>query len=111
MNSTLQPEIVWLVRIIKKQSYGKNINMHTKNKLPQMSVRGGLWLQSDNTITATSTGSADDTLSTPEVFRGGDDQLHVTLGVGFNFGHWRLDAAADFADSDNEFLTSVLYRK
>ena len=47
----------------------------------------------------------------PEVFRGRDSRLHGTLGLGFNFRHWSLDAAADLADTNSEFLISLLYRR
>ena len=76
---------------------------------PSLALRGGLLLESDTTITARSTG--DGSFASPDTFAGRDDQLHLTLGVGFNFEHWKVDAAADIADTVNEFLVSVIYRK
>jgi hypothetical protein len=80
-----------------------------KNWLPPMALRGGLILEADTSITARSTGEG--AAASPDTFGGRDDQLHFTLGVGFNFDHWKIDVAADFADTDNEFLVSVIYRK
>ena len=91
------------------------ILFNEKNWLPPLALRGGLMLESDTTITARSPGTIQGSghapFASPAAFEGRDDQLHLTLGVGFNFEHWKVDVAADLADTDNEFLVSVIYRK
>jgi long-chain fatty acid transport protein len=78
------------------------------NKLPPMALRGGLWLESDSTIRARSTGS--NPFATEDVFRGEDDELHVALGLGLIFPRYKIDMAADLADTDNEYLISVIFQ-
>ena len=39
---------------------------------------------------------------------GGARQEHLTLGLGFIFKQYKLDVAADFAETDNEYLLSFI---
>jgi long-subunit fatty acid transport protein len=82
--------------------------LNRNSKAPPIALRGGGFTQSDATIRATSTGTQG--FGSEEVFSGGDDQVHGTVGLGFNFKRAKLDLAADFADTNNEYVISFIYR-
>ena len=42
------------------------------------------------------------------MFRSGDDELHGTIGLGIAMKRVKIDLAADFADTDNEYLVSII---
>jgi long-subunit fatty acid transport protein len=80
-----------------------------KSHVP-IAFRGGLFTAHDSTIRAVSTGTA--SFATPAAFPGKDDEIHATAGMGFVFGNGRfkLDAAADFASSANQYVLSFIFR-
>jgi hypothetical protein len=79
-----------------------------RNSLPPMALRGGAYMESDARITATFTG--ENALASPEVFAGRGRVYHGTLGLGFIFRKFQLDAGADISDLDDEYLVSFIYR-
>jgi len=79
----------------------------TKKGLP-LALRGGVFSESDNTIRAESTGT--ESFATEEVFSGRGSQMHGTIGLGLNWKRIKVDMAADFADSDNEYVVSVIFQ-
>jgi len=79
-----------------------------ENWLPPMALRAGTFSESGNTIEAQSTPPA--SLAPPEIFGGEGRQQHVSLGTFFSLGRFKLDMAADFADTDNEYVVSFIYQ-
>jgi hypothetical protein len=88
------------------------ILFNENNPLPFMALRGGLFAESDSTIRAISTGSLGFATERGlnDVFSGRGDQLHAAIGVGFIWDRLKVDFGADFAESDNEYLLSIIYR-
>jgi long-subunit fatty acid transport protein len=79
-----------------------------KNALPPVALRGGAFVESDSTISASFTGSGG--FATEEIFAGGENRPHLTLGLGISLKRWNIDMASDFSETDNEYLLSVIYR-
>ena len=79
----------------------------TKKGLP-LALRGGVFRESDSTIRAESTGT--ESFATEEVFSGRGSQMHGTIGLGVNWPRIKVDMAADFAESDNEYVVSVIFQ-
>ncbi len=71
-------------------------------------LRGGLSVEEDSTIRARSTGSA--SFASEEVFAGRESQLHGAVGIGVTFKRYQLDMAADFSETDNEYLISLIFK-
>jgi long-subunit fatty acid transport protein len=80
-----------------------------KSSVP-IAFRGGLFTAHDSTIRAESTGTT--SFATPAAFPGKDDEIHGTGGLGLVFGNGRfkLDMAADFANSANQYVLSFIFR-
>ncbi len=78
------------------------------NPWPTLSLRGGVSSIGDSTIRAEFTGS--NAFASEEVFRGDDRETHGSIGVGVNLKRYKIDLGADFSDSINEFLVSVIYQ-
>ena len=76
-----------------------------------MALRAGVFTDHDSTIRASATGSQS-FADSPALFPGRDTEVHVTLGYGLVWGggRFKLDTAADFADSKNEYLLSFIIR-
>jgi len=77
-------------------------------KFPPLALRGGAYTEESSTIRAASTGSG--SFASEEVFRDSGRQGHLTLGLGFIMKSVKLDMAADFAETDNEYLVSFIYQ-
>ena len=75
-----------------------------------VALRGGVYTQSDSAIRATSTGT--NSYATPAAFPGAGDEVRGAAGVGLAFrqGQYKLDLAAAFGESTNEYLLSFIYR-
>lgn len=86
----------------------ERIFFNMDNRLPPMALRIGGFSESDNTIEPKSTGSA--TLAPEEVFGGEGRQEHLSVGAFFSLGRYKLDVAADFADTDNEYVVSLIFQ-
>lgn len=86
----------------------ERILLNLENALPPMALRCGAFSESDNTIRAKSTGAA--TIAPPEIFGGAGRQAHFSLGMFFALGRHKLDVAADFADTDNEYVVSLIFQ-
>ena len=86
----------------------ERILLNLENPLPPMALRFGAFSESDNTIEATSTGAA--TIAPQGIFGGAGRQEHLSIGVFFALGRHKLDAAADFADTDNEYVVSLIFQ-
>ncbi len=71
-------------------------------------LRAGYFFESDATISARSTGTM--SFASENIFRGGDDLHHATIGLGLVFDRVKVDVAADFSDHDNEYLISVIFQ-
>ena len=75
-------------------------------------LRAGLWQEEDHRIAFQ--GAPDSSLaerSTALLFFEGDDELHVTLGLGIVFGEvFQLDAAADLSDLADTYSLSGVVR-
>jgi long-subunit fatty acid transport protein len=78
------------------------------NKGLPLALRGGVFRESDSTIRAESTGT--ESFATEEVFSGRGSQMHGTIGLGVNWPRIKVDMAADFAESDNEYVVSVIFQ-
>jgi long-subunit fatty acid transport protein len=76
--------------------------------LPPLALRAGAFSESESTIRATSTGTV--SFATEDVFQGRDRQLHGAAGLGLIWRDYVVDVAADFSDSDNEYVVSFIYK-
>ena len=86
----------------------ERILLNLENLLPPMALRFGAFSESDNTIEAKSTGAA--TIAPPEIFEGSGRQVHLSTGLFFALGRHKLDLAADFADTKNEYVVSFIFQ-
>jgi len=86
----------------------ERILFNFENKLPPMALRFGAFSESGNTIEARSTGEA--SLAPTGIFGGAGRQAHGSIGAFFSLGRYKLDVAADFAKTDNEFVVSLIYQ-
>jgi long-subunit fatty acid transport protein len=77
-------------------------------KRPPLALRAGTFVESASTVYARSTGT--ESFATEEVFSKGDDQWHGTVGLGVVFKRTKIDMAADFSETDNEYLVSVIFQ-
>ena len=84
------------------------ILFNENNSLPVMALRAGVFTEEPSTIRALSTGS--NSFATEEVFSGRGRNVHGTVGVGFKFDHYQVDLGADFSETSNEYLVSVIYK-
>jgi hypothetical protein len=75
-------------------------------KLSPLAFRGGAFTEADSTIRAETTGSQG--FATPEVFKGGEDQVHGAVGLGLSWKRVKLDVAADFSETDSEYVLSFI---
>jgi long-subunit fatty acid transport protein len=73
-----------------------------------LALRAGVSLISDGTIRATSTGSQ--SLVSEDAFMGQDSVFHGSIGLGLNVKRYRIDLAADFSETDNEYVVSLIYQ-
>jgi long-subunit fatty acid transport protein len=81
---------------------------NTNKKMPPIALRGGVYIEESSEIRAKSTGTG--SFATEEVFRDSGREEHLTLGLGFVMKRYKLDLAADLANSDNEYLISFIYK-
>lgn len=71
-----------------------------------LALRAGVYNDPDHTIRYSREFPAAE-----ELFPGGDDQIHVTGGLGFMFSdHFQIDAAANIAENLTQFSISTVYR-
>lgn len=71
-----------------------------------LALRTGVYNEPDHTIRYTGQDAG-----TRELFPGGDDQIHVTGGIGFVVNeHLQIDTAGNFSDNTQQFSISAVYR-
>jgi long-chain fatty acid transport protein len=77
-----------------------------------VTLRAGGYTDPDHTIRFTgTTGEVERDSKIKLLFPGGDDQFHVTGGLGIVFNeHLQVDAAADIADNIQQVSVSAVYR-
>lgn len=71
---------------------------------PVIAIRAGVWLDPDHRFYSVS--------SDPEhraLFQPGEDEIHVSLGLGLAFTSYQIDLAADFSDLVNTFSLSAIF--
>jgi len=78
------------------------------NWMPPTALRLGTFSETPNTIEARSTGSA--VVAPPQLFGDAGRQQHFSIGAFFGLGRWKLDVAADFAETKNEYVVSLIYQ-
>ncbi|MCP3980514.1 MAG: hypothetical protein GY716_14525 [bacterium] len=83
---------------------------NTNNRWPIMALRGGAFSESDSTIRATTGEGFLAEEATAKLFDGRDTQYHGTIGVGFILKRMKIDVAADFSETDNEYVVSLIYQ-
>lgn len=71
---------------------------------PVIALRAGAWLDPDHRVRF-----ADGSPLESAIFRGGDDELHLALGVGLAFDNFQIDAAVDFSDLVATASLSAIY--
>jgi len=78
----------------------------------QLSFRGGYFRTPDSRIRMTQFNSLDPMINDVylDAFRGGTDEDHYTVGVGFEFKLASIEAAAEFSDSGWQVVESVVFR-
>jgi long-subunit fatty acid transport protein len=76
---------------------------------PVIALRLGVWLDPDHRFHSTETGTGDDDLLHRALFPSGDDEIHVSVGVGLAFTRFQLDIGADFSDLVDTVSLSVIY--
>ena len=106
VNILTQPDAVFTVDDATDYRLGAEYIVFTK--FSPLAIRGGIFTESDSTIRALSTGT--NSLATPEAFAGKDDQLHGAVGLGLSRGRFQFDLGADFSESDNEYLISIIFQ-
>ncbi len=75
-------------------------------------LRAGVYNEPDHTIRFTgTTGDPEQDVVEKEAFPGGEDQIHITGGVGLVVNkHFQVDAAANFADRMKQLSLSAVYK-
>lgn len=76
---------------------------------PVIALRLGAWLDPDHRFHSTETGSSEDAIEHRLLFPPGDDELHLSVGLGFAFTSFQVDLAADFSDLVDTASLSVIY--
>jgi len=79
------------------------------NVLPPMGLRAGVFTESDSTIRGNFSGGT--ALVPQDSYPGRANQTHLALGLGFNWARFKLDVAADFSQSKNEYLVSIIFQE
>lgn len=73
---------------------------------PLVALRAGAWLDPDHRFQITGTRRS---LQDQAVFQPGEDQLHVSAGVGVAFESFQLDLGIDLSDEIDTFALSAIY--
>ncbi len=76
---------------------------------PVIAVRVGAWLDPDHRFHSTRSGSTDDDLQHRALFPRGEDEIHISMGVGLAFTHLQVDLGVDFSDLVDTASLSVIY--
>ena len=72
---------------------------------PIVAFRSGLWLDPDHRIRTIS-----DDLRQRALLQGGDDEWHLSLGLGLAFERFQIDLGADFSDLVDRLALSAIYK-
>lgn len=72
---------------------------------PLVALRGGAWRNPDHTIR-----SVEDDPLERALLRGGDDDLHLSLGAGVVFKNFQVDLAIDVSDLVDTAALSLIYQ-
>lgn len=77
-----------------------------------LALRAGIYHEPDHTIRFTgTTGDAEDDAGERTRFPGGEDQIHVTGGLGLVLNdHFQIDTAANISENNTQFSISAVYR-
>jgi long-subunit fatty acid transport protein len=76
-----------------------------------VALRAGVWTDPEHTIYYKGTVDGGYEKFNDAIFQGSDDETHFSLGVGFFFGtKGQIDLAADFADSQDVYSISGVFR-
>jgi hypothetical protein len=76
---------------------------------PVVAIRLGAWLDPDHRFRSTRFGTFDEDLEHRFLFRSGEDEIHLSAGVGFAFKNFQIDLGADFSDLVDTASLSVIY--
>lgn len=71
---------------------------------PLLALRAGLWIDPDHRFRSI--------ITDPEhraLFKGGEDELHVSVGMGMALSSFQVDLAADFSDLADTISLSAIY--
>ena len=71
---------------------------------PIIAVRSGVWLDPDHRIRTVGDDAVERAL-----LRGGDDELHYTVGLGFAFERFQIDLGADLSELVDRVALSAIY--
>ncbi len=69
-----------------------------------IAVRSGVWLDPDHRIRTVSNNVVEQAL-----LRGGDDELHYTVGLGLAFDRFQIDLGVDFSELVDRVALSAIY--
>lgn len=77
-----------------------------------LALRAGIYTDPDHAIRFTgTTGDPVEDITGRELFPGGEDQIHITGGLGVVFSdHFQIDAATNIADRSKQLSISAVYR-
>jgi len=92
--------------------FGTEFLFLQKGPFLALALRAGASRESNSTIEAIDTGSGS-FVPDAQAFAGGGAETHVAVGLGLTWGtggRYKLDAAADFADTSNAYLISFIFR-
>jgi long-subunit fatty acid transport protein len=71
---------------------------------PIIAVRSGIWLDPDHRIR-----TVGDDVVERALLRGGDDELHYTVGLGFVFENFQIDLGVDLSELVDRVALSAIY--
>jgi len=76
---------------------------------PVIALRLGAWLDPDHRFHSIETGPSDGAIEHRALFQPGEDELHLSVGLGFAFESFQVDLGGDFSDLVNTASLSVIY--
>jgi hypothetical protein len=76
---------------------------------PVIALRLGAWLDPDHRFHSIRTDDADDALEHRALFQPGDDEPHLSVGLGLAFDDFQVDVGADFSDLVDTASMSVIF--
>jgi long-chain fatty acid transport protein len=76
---------------------------------PVVAVRLGVWLDPDHRFRSIRSGSSDGDVEHRALFPSGDDELHLSVGVGLAFSSFQIDLGFDFSDLVDTASLSAIF--